>query len=180
MPECAQLLCDSKHLQRHFQAMPMTACWRHTQVKTRFFQMSQECLSLASNSHRSPQRGTRQSDRLTDHMKRMNGWLARWLSARLRLPARPKLCVYLLVRPISSLARLCDWNENEAYTNLQTAKRACTFRPIYSLSLLALLQLFCCLFLLSYPPFIEFVPCYFFLSLLQSELHTPPPIFQSF
>lgn len=48
-----------KHPQRHFQAMPMTARWRHTQVKMRFFQMSQECLSLTGNSHHNPQRGPR-------------------------------------------------------------------------------------------------------------------------
>lgn len=88
-------------------------------------------------------------------LERMNSWLARWLSARLPLPCL-SLAVCLLVRPISSLARLCDWNKNEAYTNLQTAKRACTFSPIYPLSLFVC----ACPFAVVLVPVLIFIPSF--------------------
>lgn len=90
-----------------------------------------------SYGQQSPQSSARDTiGRPTDGpFEKINGWLARWLCTSLPLPACPSLCVCLLVRPISSLARLCDWNKNEAYTNPQPAKRARTFRPIYPLAL---------------------------------------------
>lgn len=153
----------------------MTAHRGHAQVRTRFFQMSQECLSLQANSHHNPQRGTTIGWPTDWTFERMNGCL----SARLPLPAWPSLCVYLLVRPISSLARLCDWNKNEACTNLQTAKRARTFRPIYPLSLFVC----ACPFAVVLPLVLVFIPsvfvlCRLFLSLLPSELDALPSVSQ--
>lgn len=115
--------------------MPMTARRTHAQVRTRAFKchrnvylLQPRVTTILSEEH----------DRLTGRLtvgkhERLTGTLTFRPPACLP-PACPWLCVYLLVRLISSLARLCDWNKNDACANLQTEKRACTFRPIYSLS----------------------------------------------
>lgn len=88
--------------------------------------------------------------------ERLTGTLTLHPLARPSAPpsACPSLCVYLLVRPISSLARLCDWNKNEACVNLQTGKRARTFRPIYPLSLFVC----ACPFAVVLLPVLIFIP----------------------